>query len=189
MPRSCNSPTHRSPIGWRVAGSTTRSSSPGIAKPSRASSRAPSVPGDTGRATWSCSSIAASTTSVRNPAPGRGNVPAIQTSAMPNAGKADPGSRSNCAAASRNARNPSASIGSAPFRQMRSRDRSSPSARRSDRVANANAKFGPAVMVPSRSDTQRIQRVGFDRKSWGAPCTRPQPVDIGIVSSPMSPMS
>ena len=57
------------------------------------------------------------------------------------------------------------------------------------RAASAYPKFGAQVTVPRKSDIHRSQSAGAARKSVGAPSTRSKPVSIGVIKSPMSPMS
>ncbi len=61
--------------------------------------------------------------------------------------------------------------------------------RRIARAANAYPKFGAHVTVPWYADIHSIQSPGAARKSVGAASTRSKPVNIGVIKSPMSPMS
>ena len=78
---------------------------------------------------------------------------------------------------------------SAPLSARRQLERSSAPARRSARAASAYEKLGPAVMVPRYSEIHSNQLSGAARKSCGAPNTSSKPFSIGVIKSPMSPMS
>ncbi len=123
------------------------------------------------------------------PVPGTGNEIASVASAMPYTQNGDFESSPWRAPASLNASTEAVSIGSAPLSAMRHAERSMPSSRRIARAASAYAKFGPAVTVPRYSDIHRIQSAGAARKSCGGAIARSKPVSIGVMSSPMRPMS
>ncbi|CAB4556078.1 unannotated protein [freshwater metagenome] len=185
-----SSPTCRSPQISPVVQSIMAISSPGTGLPRRTSSVAPSESGATCVATRSCSRAALSTQSVSSPAIGSGKQPAMHTSAIPNAGKAPLGESPNRSPAAKKLRNVSGSTGSAPFSQTRIFERSSSSSvLRMARAAREYEKFGPAVPVPPYCEIHCNQRKGRARKSCGAPCTKVQPIVMGMVSSPTSPIS
>ena len=123
------------------------------------------------------------------PAPTSGNVTPSVASAMPNTGYAARGSKPNGAAAAQNASTALGSTVSAPLTRE-------PPAREVERAgvpqrarASAYEKLGPAVIVPRYSEIHSSQLDGLARKSCGAPSTSSKPLSIGVISSPMRPMS
>ena len=129
-------------------------------------------------------------TSTVRPDPGSGNVTASVASAMPKAGNDRDAERPCGAPASTKRSTASGSTGSAPLSASRHR--------REIEAGRAGAARGPRARTRSsgrrsrcapKSEHHCIHCTGAARKSCGAASARSMPVVIGIVSSPISPMS